>query len=415
MSKTVKYPLPVTGIDLLSAETALDSGAVRSAVNVDIGRAGRTKRRAGYTRRIAISGLHSLYTAVQKGWSLLARDRTLNRLDPVSYGLTPLFPLQSTHSLDYMEYNGNLYFTNRTSFGWVPSDSVLARAVGVPIPTTPTLSIASAGGLVAGTYGVVITIVDDRGEEGPASDVRFIKLPNGGGLRLANLPIIPGQFLNVYITPPDGDVLRLAAFIPAVFPTYVVAETPAGDICGTQGLVPMPPGDFVRWHNYRIFTARDGVLRFSEAGRPHLHSPAHGVIPFSGHISFIESVLGGIYVGDSRGVWFLSGGDPTKFEQRLVSTCRAVARSSIMVPPEHFSEKKVPASTPVAVWLSTSGYVVGMPDGTTVELQPDRVKVPSGLSGRSVFLLREGCKQVVTPVNSTSTAAFGTAVDSVIL
>lgn len=85
-----------------------------------------------------------------------------------------------------------------------------------------------------------------------------------------------------------------------------------------------------------------------------------------------------------------------------------------MVPPEHFPSEQVPAEAPVAVWLSTSGYVVGMPGGTTVELQPERLKVPSGLTGRSVFLLREGRKQVVTPVNSTSTATFGTAVDSVI-
>ena len=85
-----------------------------------------------------------------------------------------------------------------------------------------------------------------------------------------------------------------------------------------------------------------------------------------------------------------------------------------MVSPEHFPEKLVPVDVPVALWLSTSGYVVGMPGGVTAELHPDRVKVPSGLSGRSVFLLREGRKQVITPVNSTSTATFGTARDSVI-
>jgi len=34
--------------------------------------------------------------------------------------------------------------------------------------------------------------------------------------------------------------------------------------------------------------------------------------------------------------------------------------------------------------------------------------------GRTAFLFRKGMKQVVTPVNSTSTVAFGTAVDSVI-
>ena len=413
MSQTKPYPLPITGVDVLSSETALIKGAVRSAVNVDIGRAGRFKRRAGYTRRMATPGMHSLYYAAQKGWTLVARDAELFQLDINTYAMTSLATLNSPDKLEYTEYNGNLYFANKTTLGWVPSDSTLARPVGVPVPTTPTLTEAS-GGLTPGKYGVAITFVDDRGEEGGATELQVIDLPGGGGIRLANLPQRMGWAISVYITSADGDVLRWAAELPAVFPSYVVAETAQGGELETRFLVPLPPGDIVRWHNGRLFTAKNGALRFSEALRPHLHDPAHGIIPFSGHIAFVESVSDGLYVGDSRGVWFLSGTDPTKFEQRRVSTCRAVAHSSIMVPPEHFPPKQVPAEAPVAVWLSTSGYVVGVSGGTTVELQPDRLKVPSGLAGRSAFLLREGRKQVVTPVNSTSTATFGTAVDSVI-
>lgn len=413
MSQTKPYPLPIAGVDTLSSETALGNGAVRSAVNVDIGRAGRFKRRAGYTRRVAHPGMHSLFYAVQKGWTLVAQDAGLFRLDIDTYAMTPLATLNSPDKLEYTEYNDNLYFANKTTLGWVPSDSTVARPVGVPVPTTPTLSVA-AGGLTPGKYGVAITFMDDRGEESGATELQVINLPDGGGIRLANLPQKLGWMIFVYITSADGDVLRWAAEFPAVFPSYVVAETAQGGVLDTRFLVPLPPGDFVRWHNGRLFTAKNGALRFSEALRPHLHNPAHGVIPFSGYIAFVESVGDGLYVGDSRGVWFLSGTDPTKFEQRRVSTCRAVARSSVMVPPEHFPPKQVPAEPPVAVWLSTSGYVVGMPGGTTVELQPDRLKVPSGLTGRSAFLLREGRKQVITPVNSTSTATFGTAVDSVI-
>lgn len=413
MSQTKPYPLPIAGVDTLSSETALMKGGVRSAVNVDIGRAGRFKRRAGYTRRVAHPGMHSLFYAAQRGWTLVARDSALYQLDINTYSLTSLATLGSPDKLEYTEYNGNLYFANKTTIGWVPSNSATARPAGVPVPTTPTLS-AAPGGLTPGKYGVVITFVDDRREEGGATELQVIDLPDGGGIRLANLPQRMGWMISVYVTSPDGDVLRWATEFPAVFPTYVVAETAQGGELATQFLIPLPPGDIVRWHNGRLFTAKNGALRFSEAMRPHLHNPAHGVIPFSGHIAFVESVSDGLYVGDSRGVWFLSGTDPTKFEQRRVSTCRAVARSSIMVPPEHFPPKQVPAEAPVAVWLSTSGYVVGMSGGTTVELQPDRLKVPSGLTGRSAFLLREGRKQVVTPVNSTSTATFGTAVDSVI-
>lgn len=413
MSQTKPYPLPAAGVDVLSNETSLVSGAVRAAVNVDIGRAGQFKRRAGYTRRVAIPGMHSLHYAPQKGWTLVARGAELCRLDPETYALTPLAPLGSPDLLTYAEYNGNLYFTNRASFGWVPSDSQSARPVGVPTPTAPTLSPA-LGGLTPGTYGVAITVLDERGEESGATEMQAIHLPEGGGIRLANLPQQLGWTVLVYITPTDGDLLRFAAELPAVFPSYVVAEQAQGGTLDTRYLVPMPPGDFVCWHSGRLFTAKHGALRFSEPMRPHLHNPAHGVIPFSGHIAFVESVGDGLYVGDSRGVWFLAGTDPAKFELRRVSTCRAVARSSIMVPPEHFPEKEVTATEPVALWLSTSGYVVGMPGGAIVELHPERVKVPSGLTGRSVFLLRGGRKQVVTPVNSTSTATFGTAVDSVI-
>lgn len=413
MSETKQYPLPIAGVDVLSSETALTEGAVRSAVNVDIGRAGRFKRRAGYARQLAAPGLHSLFYAPQKGRTLVAQASTLNWLDTDDFSLTPIFELASSAPLDYTEYNGNLYFTNRSSMGWVPSDSTEARPVGVPVPDAPTLSVGN-GGLLPGTYGVTITLVDDRGEEGGACTMQTIELPEGGGIRLADLPQHMGWGVYVYITSADGEILRYAAEFPAVFPTFVVAENAQGSDCETQHLVPMPPGDFVCWHNGRLFTAKNGALRFSEPLRPHLHNPAHGVIPFSGHIAFIESVGDGLFVGDSRGVWFLAGNDPTRFEQRRVSTCRAVARSSVMVPPEHFPDKAVPADIPVAVWLSTSGYVVGMPGGATVELHPDRIKVPSGQAGRTAFLLREGRKQVVTPVNSTSTATFGTAVDSVI-
>lgn len=412
MSTTKPFPLPVVGVDVLSNETSLIKGAVRSATNVDIGRAGQFKRRAGYTRRVTIPGMHSLFYAPQKGWTLVARDAALYRLNPYDYSLTLLSTLNSPDPLEYVEYNGNLYFTNKTTFGWVPSNSTAARPVGVPTPTTPTLSTTPNGGLTPGKYGVAITLVDERGEESGATELQVVDLPDGGGIRLSNLSQHMGWTFYVYVTSPDGDILRYAASFPAVFPTYVVAETAMGDQPDTRFLAPMPPGDFVRWQAGRLYTAKNGVLYFSEAMRPHLYNPAHGAIPFSGHIAFVESVGDGLYVGDSRGVWFLAGTDPTKFEHRRVSTCRAVARSSIMVPPEHFPPKQVQTTEPVAVWLSTSGYVVGMPGGTTVELQPDRLKVPSGMTGRSAFLFREGRKQVVTPVNSTSTAPFGTAVDS---
>jgi len=407
-------PLPAAGVDLLSDETALIAGSVRSAVNVDIGRAGQFARRDGCTRRAPLPGLHSLFYSVQCGATFVARDAILNRVDTTTYELTPVYHLGSARKLDYTEYNGNLYFANRTTVGWIPLGSTAARPVGVPKPPAPTLTAATQGALLPGKYAVAITLFDDRGEEGPASDVGIVSLPDGGSIQLGGLPQNIGWTVGVYITSADGDVLRQAVRLPAVFPTYALAENAEGKILDTQYLTPMPPGHFVRWHNGRLLVARGAELLFSEPLRPHLHSPAHGVIPFTGVVSFVESVGDGVFVGDANGVWFLSGTDPSKFEQRLISRCRAVPRSSLMLPPEHLPKETVPADQPVAVWLSTSGYVVGMQGGRTVELQPDRVKVPPGLVGRSAYLFRGGRKQIVTPVNSGRTAASGVATNSVI-
>lgn len=411
MSKNNTLSLPALGVDVLSAQTKLPAQAVRSAVNVDIDRSGSFSMRDGRTSIAAGSGYHSIYRAAQKGWLLLARNQTLSRMDPSTYALTTLHTLASDDPLSYCEYNGNVYFSSVSSFGWIPSDAVTSRNVGVPAPgVVPSLSV-DAGSLPAGKYGVVITQVNDRGEEGPASEFATIDLPSGGGIRLTGLPQQLGWDVYVYITSADGDVLRFASSFPAVFPTYVVADPANGGDCETQFLEPLPPGHTVRWHNGRLFTARDGEINFSEAMRPHLYSPAHGRIPMSGYISFMESVGDGLFVGDSRGVWFFSGEDPTKFEMRLVSSHRAVARASVMVPAE-FLPEKVNADKPCAVWLSAAGSVVGAPGGGITELHSDRIKVPTGLTGRSVLLLRGGRKQVVTPVNSTTAQAAGIAVDS---
>lgn len=413
MSKTVKYPLPVTGVDSLSSETALAKGAVRAAVNVDIGRAGRFSRRTGQTMKIPGAGFHSLWGSGQRGTMLVAQGTKLSRLTN-DLELIPFADLNSGDMLSYTEYNGNLYWTNKTTFGWLPNNSGEPRTVGVRTPSAAPTLLTGSGSLGAGKYALCVSLVDDRGEEGGTTAVQTIDLPNGGGIVMQGLEIIPGWSWYVYLTDANGEKLRLAAQVPCVFPSYQVSEVAKGGDCDTQHLSPMPPGSYVTWLAGRLYVAKGATLHFSNALRPHLHNPAHNFIPFSGSISFIEAVTDGLYVGDERGVWFLDGTDPTQFKMKLVSTCRAVRSSSIKIPPEHFPDKKVTSSNPVALWLSTSGYVVGMDGGATVELQPERVKVPAGMTGRTAYLFRKGMKQVVTPVNSTSTVAFGTAVDSVI-
>lgn len=411
--KTIPFPAIKLGVDMLSDETSLLPGAVRQAINVDLDRAGNFSRRKGYTRVVSGSGFHSVRTMAQKGWVMLAQNSTLKAISPSNYSMSTLYTLNSSDPVDYCEHNGNIYFSNRSTLGTVPYGSSLARRLGIDTPSpVPVLSATTNGSLGAGTYTVALTFVDDLGEESGTGDYVRVTLPVPGGITATGLPTHSGWKLRVYLSPPNGTNLYLNSEFNAVTTTVGINTFNELKQCDTTDVTAMVPGSFIRPHNGRLYTCLDNVISFSEPLRYGVTNLSNNTIIMNDNITVFEPVLGGIYVGAGTKVWFMEGGDPSKFAQKLVSNCRAIPYSSTLVPGEHFNSKVVNPEYPVAVWLSTSGYVAGQADGSVVELQPDRVRIPGNHAGRSTFLLRNGMKQVITPVNSTSAVAYGTAIDS---
>lgn len=411
--KTVPFPAITLGVDMLSNETSIPKGAVRKAINVNLDRYGNFSRRTGYTKVVSGAGFHSVRSLLQKGWVVLAQDNELKLINTADYSMSSLYTLDSSDQLDYCEHNGDLYFSNRSTIGFVPYGSSVARALGIPNPDPgPILAATTNGSLRAGTYTVALSYVDDLGRESGLGEYVQVTLPVDGGITASGLPTHSGWKLRVYITAPDGEVLYLNSEFNAVTTTININTFRELKQTDTAALVPMEPGSFIRPFNGRLYTCQDNVISFSEPLRYGVTNLSTNKITMNDSITIFEPVLGGIYVGAGTKVWFMEGGDPSRFKQKLVSNCRAIPNSSTLVPGEHFNSKVVSPDYPVAVWLSTSGYVAGQADGTVVELQPDRVRIPGNHAGRSTFLLRNGMKQVVTPVNSTSAVAFGTAVDS---
>lgn len=411
--KTIPFPAIVLGVDMLSHETSLPKGAVRQAINVNLDRYGNFSRRKGYTKVVPGTGFHSIRMLPQKGLILLAQDSTLKAINPSDYSMSTVYNLNSADPVDYCEHNGTVYFSNRTTAGCIPYGSSVARELGVPIPgTTPGLSATTNGSLDRGTYSIALTFVDDLGEESGTGDITQVTLNAPGGISVSSLPTHSGWKLRIYMSGPDGEEMYLNSEFNAVTTVTQITSPTRLKMMDGAPLYPMEPGSIIRAHNGRLYTCKDNVISFSEPLRYGATDLSHNKIQMNDTITVFEPVLGGIYVGAGTKVWFMEGGDPSKFTQKLVSNCRALPGSSTLVPGEHFNPKVVDPNYPVAVWLSTSGYVVGQADGKLVELQPDRLRIPGSLTGKSTFLLRNGMKQVVTTVNSTSAAAFGTAVDS---
>lgn len=409
--QTVQFPLPKAGIDQLSNETSLKKGTWRTAENVDIDRSGQVGVRQGYVKAVNTTDIHSVYFAYQRSWLLACVGTTLSKVNTTDNSLTSLIDTGSNSPTSATEYNGNLYVVNRGGLFWSPANESAVYRCGTSAPTSPTVTATNLGGLVAGKYIVAISTVDARGEESPLSPYQRVELLTDGGIQLTDLPIVADGHVFIYVTPTNGDVLYLYASPPATLSSHLISATPAGTMSSTEYLTPFPGGEFVRWHNGRLYVASGDTLYYSDAFRPHLTRLYHNFVQFSGTISFVEAVLGGVYVGDDRGVWFLDGGDPTKFVLKRVSGCLAVRGSSTMVPSEHFDPKVVQTNLPVAVWLSTSGYTVGMASGEVVELNYDTIRVPSGLAGSTAFSIRQGRKQLTTLTSARVTPA-GLAEDS---
>lgn len=403
-------PLPARGVDMLSDEAALPSGYVRRAENVDLGRDGVFTRRDGYEPVTAGAGFHSLY-AGSRG-VLVGVGSGLYSFDPFTQALTFKADMAVDAPFDACEYNGHTYICGPGALHWIPADSSAARAVGVAPPNPlPSVSAHSAGALTPGDYAVAISRVDSRGEESPTKLLGTYTLT--AGLRLDGLPLESGARYRVYLTPADGDVLYQVAEIAATFASYVIGELPEGAPRTTQHLAAMPAGEFIRWHAGRLYVAHGDIIHYSEALRPHLTDPRHNFIQFVG-LKFFEPVTGGIYVGDSRGVWFMPGSDPEQFKLQRVAPEVAVRRSSLILSSGHLPEALNIPEQVCAVWLSTVGYVVGTANGQIIALHPERVRLAAGLEGRSRFIVRNGVKQIITLVAASTTTAYGVALDPII-
>lgn len=415
MLKQKEIVVPSPGVDHLSDETKLANSS-RELINVDITKNGNIRRRTGFRQRSSTPLLHSVYYYKRLDALFVMRGSTLCEWDKTTDVFTPVIHMSSNHPVRYVEYNGNLYAASKTSFGWLPNDAESTsefRPVGVPVPGVPTLSATGNGALPAGKYAVAMTFIDDRGEESGTSPVSFVTLPSQGGIEVSSLAT-PSPFFKIaiYVTSPDGEELRHVDDIPTIYSSYQITQLPDGEVMNTQHLTPMIPGEFVSWMNGRLYTARGNSLYFSDPMRPHAYNPVNNVIIFVGDIRLMEPTSDGLYVADDRGVWFLSGEDPSKFELQLVTESKAVHGSATRVPADHLPEGSETTQMDAPMWLTANGYVAGMPGGEVIRLNHSRVYLDPDINGYSAFVIKNGCKQVVTLVDSTDTMANGTAVDS---
>lgn len=173
--------------------------------------------------------------------------------------------------------------------------------------------------------------------------------------------------VNIYSTEQGGSELKLVATVPKdtiqyTFDTGVSLGKPAK----TQHLDPMPTGNYLSLWRGRLLVAKSNVLYFSQALNYHLIDERFDYIALPQSITFLEVVEGGIWVGQSEGVAFLSGTHLDEMSITHKAVQAPIAGSSTLIKADKAGELAGGGSF-VALWLAQNGYCIGTSDGQVVE------------------------------------------------
>lgn len=351
-------------------DVGLPAGALRTARNVLLDDDGTVDSAPGVRLIQARGQVHSLWQS-QGGESYCGAGQMLCRA--TSAGLIDLLDTGSAGPFAFADLNGEVVAATRAGLFHLRGDEALALAL--PTPGFSAVPVAS-GGLRAGRYGVAIT-VRRGGEESGLSRMRMVEVGEGGGIQL-QLPDGTHDEASIYRTEANGSTLYRAASAPQGLTTFVLGVGQLGAMPGTAYLDPLPGGHLLAQWNGRLLLGDGRTLRYSAPLRYGLHDRRRDFLQFSKRLRMILPVQDGVYVADSHNTYFLAGTDPEQWRQIKLSAspppegCAAVLDGALF---DGITANRV------AVWLSGSGFVLGLPEGQVVQPQAKRLRLPRSGAG----------------------------------
>ncbi len=375
--------------------------ALREAQNVDLSKEGRLTRRPGYAGIHELELGHSLWSGPDMDFGLYVDNGQMHVLRS-DESIEALGLFVGAYPLSYAQMGDRIFYTSRAGCGMLTLDTQ-AWSWGVEGPAgQPEVEAIDGYGLPPGQYQVAVTFTDVLGRESGTPRAVPVTVTEGQGILITGIPQPADPNVvrtNIYVTDANDQVLRRYAQNPSALSSAVITAQAAGVKLETQHLVPMPRGHIVRIHNGRQWVADGRNLRWSPTMRYGLTNPAEAVIRFDADIDMLEPVGegdadAGIYVAAGSATYWFGGKNPAEFNKSRVSGHGAVPRSSVNVPGTALGQDTY---DDVTVWLSRSGnYVLAGGNGKLTVLKASEAVMPDADSAASLFLARNGKKQIIT-------------------
>lgn len=381
--------LPCSGIDNVSDVAKLD-GFVSDAVNVNVSSKGTIEvRKSG--EKVSSSAYQYLWQSPLHGDVFGLFENQWVKVNPDAWTHEVLMPNVGESPLYHAVLNNKVIVAAKN--GIFSYDGSRARKLGIDTP--PAISASLVGGsLPSGEYKVAIAWLRDD-VESALSELSFNTLDKTGGL-LITLPLPLDNTITavrLYLSHGEGVDLQLVETLPIDTHAYEITVLPKlGRVSPFKHLSAMPAGKYLSVWQGRLWQASANIIRFSQALAYHLHDERHDFIQMPQAITFLEPVDGGIWVGQRDHVSFLQGTNPSEFVL-IRKTHQAPIEGSAVRMAIETSEQISGAQ--MVVWLSSVGYIAGMPDGTIAPYQSKNLQGISAKLGNSVRFN----KRVITTVS----------------
>lgn len=359
----------------------MSPGDLLEAINVRFDKTGQMFRRDGSERQV-IGTAHSAWG--DGDVALVVFGSVLSRINPDMTLTTIQAGMRPGRVVNYERVNGLIYWTNGVQSGVIDPGNNTNRSWGMAVPTIPDYSVVS-GNMPEGTYQFALSFLRSDGQESGASPTMVVQIPEGGGL---------------YVTAPtstDADVIRAVLFLstPGGQTLYRAAEIAPGQVGGYRGttldltapmltkfMTPPPPAQALGWFAGRLWLGIEDAVFPSAPFSLELFNLME-YLPFDGAVTLIapQREGWGMWVGTSKGLYYLSGKDPKDMEIKKHSDTPVIAGTLVYVPGDKFGDGQFQGMD-VPVWASQLGLCAGLPTPEGKVLMLTEGRNPFELAGQ---------------------------------
>ena len=339
----------------------------------------RVIKRQGQVKFVDLAKVHSLF-----GGSVMlcvAKEKLYEIRKGVTVELCSVKTQGSRMS--YVEMKDKIYISCAGWNGVYESGEI--SDWGQEVPSKP-LVAGIAGDLPPGTYSIVYTKVNSKGQISGNSDAAQVVFENQAmGISLVNKP----SDCLVWITDVNGGQFFLAGNVSQVTSPYNTVPLPSFDV------IPPPKLTYLCKFVGRVW----GVLRknvwYSEPLVPEWFKKGNA-FPFPEDIVGLYPVEKGIYVCSKKTTWALEGTDPSKMTVTKVGS-GTVPGAVTFADPEKLQEDSPQWESKVQlpVWVSERGVVQGKQYFRIDGLAEEKLLIPDAQEGAGITLKQDGVKQVL--------------------